>query len=223
MKAIGKSWSGNGRLDEPRERWSVTEKGQTGTTSYVTLFAGWRQGIPKPGAEHPQAALCKLKKIECEQIDPGTLCRVTLQWEQDEPDPEEDPEADPTQGVPTTEVSENGTVIEVDIRQHPKFWTDWSQHWDFDKEQFKSSAPAYLKGVTKYVVGSSQVSVTQFFRGKPADVQGSLGKRENPPGFSQGGHWLVVGGGRSKQGPWWTRTLVYQYSSTAVPTQIYDA
>lgn len=196
----------------PREEWSVSVHGDVITRVYRTAYANWRASVPLYGSPHPLAPFCLLISAIARQIEGGPLCDVALRYEESGGDP---------LVTPPTEVSESGSVIEVDIRQHPS-WSAWAEHWDAGKQAFKSSAPSYLLGVSKYVVGSSTVTVTKYTSNKPAPVQGDLGQIINPGhGYGETGHWLVTTGYVSKRGAFWGRTLVYQYSSRPVPMEIY--
>ena len=200
---------------QARERYRRGAYGEEIVRTYRTLYSTKDATMPAHNSAHPTRPLLKLKEAEAEQIGSADLCDVRLTYQQDEPAASEP--------VPKDEVSESGSTVEVDIRQHPQFAAEFASHWDSDKLQFQPSAPAYLQGVTKYVVGTGQVAITTFSRSRPDTVQASLGKKLNPGhGLGQEGHWLVITGGVNKRGSWWARTLVYQYSATVVPDEIYN-
>ena len=183
------------------------------TRIYRALYATWTRYAPGVGSSHPLYPYCLFTSGTARQIVPGFLCDVTLKYEQQQPNIEQ---------PPPTAVSESGSVIEEDIRNHPDFKTTFKQYWDEDKLEFITSAPDYLRGVTKYIVGSSTVTVTKYTASEPSGVQDDLGTVQTPGyGYGRNGHYLVVSGSKNKQGIWWARTLVYQYSSLLVPTQIY--
>lgn len=211
IKSVG---TGFGICYLSKDEWKVTKTGDTISRTYRTKYSTWRVGCPNVGTAHPLAPLCKLVTATARQIEGSPLCDVLLNYVQDEPSP--------NQLTPPDDVSENGSVLTVDIRKHPNF-SDFRIHWDNDKQEFKATAPAYLQGVTNFIVGTSTVTVTKFSLTEPADVQGTLGKIADPGhGYGSSGNWLVITGYKVKRGAFWARTLVYQYSSLPVPPEIYS-
>lgn len=212
LKQVG---AGFGVCYLAKDEWRVTKTGDTISRTYRTRYSTWRVGCPAIGSAHPLAPLCKLVAATSRQIEGGPLCDVLLNYVQDEPQPD--------QPVPPDDVSENGAVIEVDIRQHPDFESDFAPYWDDEKQAFRSDAPEYLRGTIKWVVGSSTVTVTKYSKEGPENVQPDLGTIKNPGhGYGDEGQWLVITGYKVKRGAFWARTLIYQYSSRPVPTQIYN-
>ena len=207
----------NGLLLQATDSIEETEFGMTIQRKFRALYSKYRDSVPKVKSPHPVFTLCQLKTIRAEQIGSADLCDVFLIYVQ------ETFGSSISTAVPPVEINETGSTIEIDIRSHLKFTSDFKTHWDEDKQCFKLTAPDYLRGTSKYVVGAGQVAVTTFSHGRPSSVLPLCGKRGNPGnGLGEDGHWLVLTGGVSKRGAFWGRTLVYQYSSKPVPPEIYD-
>lgn len=211
----GRKFSENPPPYQPQDEWFVDKFGDKIKRVYRDLYVGWKTRMPTIGTAHPQSTTAILASATARQLRKpgmGHLCDVTLNYEQsDVPD-----DGGGTQPVPETEYSESGSTIEIDIQQHPD-WDNFKQYWDEDLGRFGESAPAWLRGQSKYIVGSSMLTVTTYHATEPSDVQGDLGKIIDPPGRGFSGHWLTISGGKNKRGPWWARTLNYQFSSEPIP------
>ena len=231
QKVVGKPL--NGLLYQPQDEIETTIYGDVVCRRAVANYATHKQFLPAIQSRHPILTLCALQRISVRQRAlNGARCDVELYYEQVEV-----PESTP---VPEDEVSESGSTVEVDIRSHPGFpdrypesrpggWVEgmgsnFVQYWDADKLSFKvdSATPEYLRGLSKYVVGSGEVAVTKFTKIRPSSVRPLIGRISDPGhGLGSEDQWLILTGGISKRVAYWGRTLVYKYSATPWPVKVY--
>jgi hypothetical protein len=206
----------------------------------------WRTLLPDQDEPLTGAPFLLYQSYQLNQSqEHGTAAELVLTYGQDElefdpDDPEFDPD-EPGQGIPPLPedvISESDSQIEADIRAHRKWntpntvWNDTSmrEFWDALRLEFPSiqrddgtwgniageQAPAALWGRTKFLVGSFTVAITEYSYGRPTAVQGIVGRRIVPPGYTgTTANWLVVSGSRNKQGGLWTRTVIYQFSASS--------
>ncbi len=123
--------------------------------------------------------------------------------------------------VPATTYDEQTSYVELDIRQHPNFSTLKATGWDDEKGEFLPTSPHY--GVTSYIVGSTQVTVTSYHRSQPSSSYTMVGSRSAPGGgFGGANNWLVIGTSRRKVGEnLYAKEIVYLYSAKGWSTAIY--
>jgi len=204
----------------------------------------WRTLLPAQDSPLTGAAFLLFQTYQLRQLqEDGRHAELVLNYGQEElefdPDDEDvDPE-DPAFGFPTLPddvISESDAEIQIDLRAHPK-WAEengaWGgsmkDFWDPIRQEFpslprddgswgnaaQSIAPAALWGRTRFLVGAYSVSITEYSFGRPTNVQGLVGRRIVPPGYTgTSANWLVLSGYRTKQGGLWTRTIVYQFTDT---------
>lgn len=123
--------------------------------------------------------------------------------------------------VPSTTFDETTSYVELDIRQHPNFASLKSTGWDDEKGEFLPTSKHY--GVTSYIVGSTQVTVTSYHRSQPSSGYQSVGGVGAPGGgFGGARNWIVVGSGRRKVGEnLFAKEIVYLYSAKGWDADIY--
>lgn len=123
--------------------------------------------------------------------------------------------------VPATTYDEQTSYVELDIRQHPNFSSLKATGWDEEKGEFLPTSPHY--GVTSYIVGSTQVTVTSYHRSQPSSSYTLVGTKAAPGGgFGGANNWLVVGTSRRKVGEnLYAKEIVYLYSAKGWDNAIY--
>ncbi len=85
------------------------------------------------------------------------------------------------------------------------------------------AVPEEIAGMDKYVVGTGTVTVREYSYNEPAHVIPNAGKRGVPAGYSgTADYWLIMSGSRGKDGAFWYRDMVYQYSAKAISGWVYD-
>ena len=187
----------------------------------------WLRNLPDIGQAPEEFPLCGFVSATARQITPGVLCEVQALFQQIT--------SATGDSTPATTSAESGSTIRESITKHPKFAdvdNHWQQWWNPNTKAFDpnytaipytaAAMPDYLIGLTDFVVGSSTVSVTDYFDGEPSSIKSLLGTIGTPPGASESGYYLIISGSVNKSGKWWTRTLIYQYSSLLIPTQVYS-
>lgn len=80
--------------------------------------------------------------------------------------------------------------------------------------------PEEVRGMSRYVVGSTTVRCQTYSYNQPASVQGLVGTRETPSGYS-GTDWLILSGSRTPLVGYWCRELVYQFSARTISSWVY--
>jgi len=124
--------------------------------------------------------------------------------------------------IPTTTYESQGTMVELDIRQHPDWDTKFKTHWDDAKGEFKLTSE--YRGITSYIVGSVTVTKTEYFSSQPTDRYSSIGTLEVPGGgYSGTNKWLIIGTARRKVGEGlYSRETTYLYSAKGFSTDLYS-
>lgn len=141
--------------------------------------------------------------------------------------------------VPDDEIDGNASGLEIPLPRHP-LWATTSATldgdalkdlWDEDLGRLAlppghSGIALGLQGMSAFIVGTYQVTHTEYYAGNPPTLIGLIGTRAVPPG--EGGasaNWLIVSGSKRKPNrdrPFGSRTLVYLYSDDpGFPTGIY--
>lgn len=123
--------------------------------------------------------------------------------------------------VPSTTYDEQTSYVELDIRQHPDFTTLKATGWDEEKGEFLPTSEHY--GITSYIVGSTQVTVTSYHRSQPSSSYTLVGTKAAPGGgFGGTNNWLVIGTSRRKVGEnLYAKEIVYLYSAKGWSSAIY--
>lgn len=131
-------------------------------------------------------------------------------------------DSDSTPSIPATTYESQGSMVEVDIRQHEDWATTFVSDWDNEKGEFKPDSEFF--GITSFIMGSVTVTKSEYFSSNPSDRYADIGTLEVPGGgYSGTGHWLIIGTGRSKVGEGlYCRQTTYLYSSKAYNTLIYS-
>lgn len=82
--------------------------------------------------------------------------------------------------------------------------------------------PESIRGQSAYLVGSGQVTIVEYSYTEPSSVLEQSGKRAVPAGFSGTvENWLVLSAVRQREGAYWTRRIVYQYSAKKINGAVY--
>jgi hypothetical protein len=123
--------------------------------------------------------------------------------------------------LPSTTYDSQGSMVELDIRQHPDWATEFEPDWDADKGEFIPTSPYY--GISSYIVGSVTVTKTEYFATQPTDRYEDIGTKETPGGGYTGTNkWLIIGTSRRKVGEaLYTRETQYLYSAKGWNTTVY--
>lgn len=123
--------------------------------------------------------------------------------------------------LPSTTFDEQTSYVELDIRQHPNFASLKATGWDDEKGEFLPSSPHY--GITSYIVGSTQVTVTTYHRSQPSSSYALVGTKQAPGGgFGGTNNWLVIGTSRKKSGEnLYAKEITYLYSAKGWSSDIY--
>jgi hypothetical protein len=131
--------------------------------------------------------------------------------------------ASDTTPVPPTEFNESTTSMEKAIPAHPDFEEKFEQFWDKEKGEFLQDSP--YRGISSYSVGTTQITITEYFRNKPSTLREEIGTLRNPPGEggSGNGKWLLIGSNRSQRGQFWSRDNVYLYNRDKWNADIYPS
>jgi hypothetical protein len=184
--------------------------------------------VPAQASPDELVPHCLLSEVIVDRDElEGDLCDIQLVFEQ-EPGSSSEILTIP---LPATEWVEAAAGVDVDIRQHPQWATGhtFRQYWDFAQNQFKDSAPAYLRGLAKFIGGAGQFVLTQYSRTPYGSTFSLIGKRLNPDDVDSAlevgdaGKWLCIDASRGKRLAFYYRQLVLQYSATDWPTEVYAA
>lgn len=192
--------------------YNKTTTGNQKIEEIVSTWANREAVTPKIGTESGGYTLTNAIQ---EQQDAET-CKITLTWENTIADTEEG------EDVPSDTYDEDTSYVELDIRQHPKWESDFQSHWDDDQGEFRSTSPYY--GITSYIVGTTVVTKTQYFASQPASLYESVGTLSTPGGgFTGTNKWLIIGTSRRKVGDQlFVRETRYLYSAKEYNTTIYS-
>ena len=141
--------------------------------------------------------------------------------------------------VPDDEIDTNASGLEIPLPRHPLWATtsgtldgdSLSDLWDEDLGRLvlptgHSGIALGLQGMSAYIVGTVQVTHTEFYNGSPPTLIGLVGTRAIPPGQDGAtANWLIVSGSSrepNRDRTFGSRTLVYLYSDDpGFPTGIY--
>lgn len=92
-----------------------------------------------------------------------------------------------------------------------------------DAEFAGEAVPESIRGMSSYVVGSGQVTVIEYYYNEPATVLEQSGKRSVPADYDgTTDNWLVLSAVRQREGAFWTRRIVYQFSSKKISGAVYE-
>lgn len=215
-------------LPRTNERYQRTKYGDVLVRSLRVPWATFQSYIPiydTPDELIPQC-LFQGADVQRDELD-GDFCDITLTYEQT---PESGSSAS-TLPVPAPEWSEAASGVDVDIRQHPEWATgaNLKQYWDFTLNRPSESAPAWFRGMTRYIGGAGQFNLTTYSRAKYPATFNLIGKRLDPDAVASGlnigndGKWLCIGATRGNRYAFYYRQLTFQFSATDWPTQVYAA
>ena len=168
--------------------------------------------IPVINSVHPTLTGYWLTAINAEEL-PGSICRATLTYTAQ------------YQTLPATTYVEQTSTQQVDIRLHPNF-SDWVSYWDATNEEFPQGtiiSGQNFGGVKDFIVGSTTITMTEYFESMPASNHGHIGKLQCPnEAYGTAANWLIVGSTRQQQGYFWIRETVFEFSAIGWNTQIYS-
>ncbi len=224
-------------LYQPRDEWNESANATpTCQRTIRCLYDGWRDVAPVINEPHPEDSRYVLLTRHAKQLETnGLLCEITLDygWL---PGTVSDTDF---ATLPADVIDENGSAIEVPIFQHPS----WDDSDVFDPEEklwqvgdtvqeggtppasgvFIGFTPDSIWfGVSKYVVGSYQVSVTSYSFTPVKSDDGTVGTQAVPTGYAgDAENWLIMTSHAGRSGPFYTLTVVYQYSAIPAPTGLY--
>lgn len=194
--------------------------GESLTRSYVTLWVNWRGTHPAIGTAHPDNADCRLQRIRARQL-PGArsaYCQVVLMYGE----------------LPSTREVDNTTYEEVDVRLNPAFSSvTAAERREIEAALLENRAPSglgatattlyekLLGGVTSYIVGTTERTVTEYSWSEPSDVTSDVGTIDAPPGVISSS-WLCVSGSKQLEGGgYWSRTKTHRYSANGWDSDLY--
>jgi hypothetical protein len=194
--------------------------GESLTRSYRTLWVNWRGTHPALGTAHPDNAECRLMRVRPRRLRGAhaMLCDVTLIYGE----------------LPTTKEVDNTSYEEVDVRLHPNYASvTATERREIDAALLENRAPSglgatatelygkLLSGVTSYIVGTTERTVTEYAWSEPSDVTSDVGTIDAPPGIISSS-WLCVSGGKQQEsGGYWSRTKVHRYSARGWDSDLY--
>lgn len=201
--------------------FDVAEKdvdGERLERTYRAEWASWRSTLPTIGDAHPDNAAALYQRARVRRLESnGDLCDVTLEYEE----------------LPEQIQIENVSAEEIDIRRHPNY----DAVSDADRAEVEAALTEnrattatgaalelyqkLLQGINSYVVGSLEVTQTDFYTTDPGSQAGSVGTLIYPDGYSPSTLWLCVGASKQRQGAWWVRTLVLRYSARGWDSDLY--
>lgn len=210
-------------IPQPTDRWDVTTTGNRNCERTVRiLYARWRDVIPSIGASFPGDDDVKFDRATVQQLEAnGKMCDVTLYYKQTDNSTSTD---SPNQSAPPTVYDESNSSVEVPIQQADQWSTkaNLSQYWDEASQRLNNSAPAGLQGASSFIRGSFQVVRKEYSGSKFPPVKDIVGKRKTPGSdYGDAKYWLVMSGRRGREGRWFTRELLFQYSASEWPTSVY--
>ena len=238
-KVVGKDWSAP--ILQPKFEWAYDINGDRITVYYRDVTRLWKSRLPALLSELGElfgiVVTTKMVSAVARQVvDCGALVEVEILYVQQN--------IGIGESVPETLIVEDGSSIKESITHHPNFKaasgtgtpsdanSPWNQYWDAATGRFQdgsadvdSATPDYLLEVTDYDIGSSTVTVTDYFADEPPNIKSLLGKYAAPPEASPEAatKYLILTGSKGKSGRWWVRRLVYQYADGGFPTEIYSA
>lgn len=232
---VGTDWLGP--VTSAKCEWQLTLNGDKVTIYYRDVWTNglWRTRVPDVTAALGFTVAGNFVTATARQIDPGVLCEVQIVYAL---------ASGGYASTPASTMSENADGVNESITKHSNFNaasgagtpsdanSPWKKWWNPATKAFDpgylppgvvgppSPMPDYLIPLTDFAVGSSTITVLDYFTSEPDDVEPMLGKIGTPPGKTAG-NYLLRTGGKNPSGQFWQRRLVYQYSSLPVPTQVY--
>jgi len=110
-------------INQPKDTFGGSVGKETGRrvirVDYDGTSTDWTSNIPATGSPHPAASWLKYDNYTLTQSNViGNQADIVLNYKQDEFDPSS---TDPP--LPVDETVEDGNVIQIDIKKHPKFHT----------------------------------------------------------------------------------------------------
>jgi hypothetical protein len=85
----------------------------------------------------------------------------------------------------------------------------------FSDERAQGLFNEKLKGINHYLVPSVTETITTFSSSQPSSVSGSVGT------LSGSNKWLTISGSIQKEGAYWAKTIVKQYSAAGYEPALY--
>ena len=195
---------------------------------YIDVLTGFHLRLPAQFSEHPDDADMELLSYDYEVIAHDRVSvrlfyvlKPVTDWTTPPP-------------IPPDQISHTGSTMMEVLQRFPGYETTpvpgagktLAQLWDKELGMIGKDAPEDLRGASGYYIGSFQTTVTRFGTAKLSPSLSALvGERHVPPGG--GGavrNWLVLTGSEkepSPGSPWYTQTVVYQFSDLGFPDFIY--
>ena len=241
---IGHTFGENGAfgaIQQPKSVYNETGDGYTITETYRAFWDDWEKYAPRRGSPHPIKPYASLISRSATKIEPGYLCEVELAYEYkrsgnasgpDDPNSDPDQETPENPGkLPPDEISQNVASVTIPVERNPYFkdltYDERSKiaKWLLDPDPAKRPTGLSargellinlrLEGIEHYIVPSVTENGITYSWGYPGSIENEIGI------VSGGGKWLAISGSVFRQGNFWAKQIIRQYSPIGWENHLY--
>jgi hypothetical protein len=200
--------------NQNKQTIKVTNNVEFNGTAVILITCDWNDRstlVPTINSPHPTLTGYWLTTVDAEEM-PGSICKATLTYTAQ------------YNSLPATTFIEESSSYRESITQHPSF-SSWASQYNQELGMFPPGtiiSGQNFGGVSDYIVGTTTVTMTEYFDSMPDSNHTLIGQLEVPnEAYGEATNWMITGSTRQQQGYFWIRVTVFQYSAIGWNTQIY--